>query len=253
MAGRRLFDGRPGKPLLRLVSGVVAAVLRRSPPLSVTRLPEANWVAKSLEGLAPVRAGRFVVHGGHDREPCARTRSPSRSRPDRRFGTGHHGTTAGCLVEIDRVAGSAPIRNALDLGTGSGVLAIAIAKAAKARVVASDIDPLAAKIANENARLNGVGRLVTTIAAAGLGEERDPRPRSLRSDRGQYSGRAAGGAGAVDPAVAGAGWDAYPVRPPAGAAAADRRRLSRAGPPAQAADGARRLADARLRAPAQKG
>ena len=85
------------------------------------------------------------------------------------FGTGHHGTTAACLVEIDRVARQRPIRNALDLGTGSGVLAIAIAKAAKARVVASDIDPLAAKIANENARLNGVGRLVTTIAAAGLG------------------------------------------------------------------------------------
>jgi ribosomal protein L11 methyltransferase len=163
------FDSRPSKALLTKLSGVAAGVLGGVVPvLSVTKLPEINWVAKSLEGLAPVHAGRFVVHGRHDRDGVGTSGWTIEIEAGQAFGTGHHGTTAACLVEIDRVARSRPIRNALDLGTGSGVLAIAIAKAAKARVVASDIDPLAAKIANENAKLNGVGGMVMTIAAAGI-------------------------------------------------------------------------------------
>jgi ribosomal protein L11 methyltransferase len=84
------------------------------------------------------------------------------------FGTGHHGTTAGCLIAIDRVAKARPIRNALDVGTGSGVLAIALAKRAKAHVVASDIDPVATRVAHDNVRLNHVAALVHTLTATGL-------------------------------------------------------------------------------------
>ena len=134
----------------------------------VARLPDTDWVAKSLEGLAPVRAGRFLVHGRHDR---------ARRRPNdiaieieaaEAFGTGHHGTTAGCLLAIDTIARTRPVRNVLDIGTGTGVLAIAVAKRCRAPVLASDIDPIAVRAARANAQANGVGRLVRAIVAAGL-------------------------------------------------------------------------------------
>jgi ribosomal protein L11 methyltransferase len=140
-----------------------------APGFSVGHLPETDWVAKSLAGLRPVAAGRFLVHGSHDR---------ARRRPNtlnieidaaQAFGTGHHGTTAGCLLAIDRLAKTRRIRNGLDIGTGSGVLAIAIAKAAKVPVLASDIDPVAVRIARENIRLNGVARHVRAVTAADLG------------------------------------------------------------------------------------
>ncbi len=148
------FETAPGK-----VERAALARIAGDAKLTVRTLPSTNWVAKSLEGLVPVRAGRFVVHGSHDR---------ARLRANDAFGTGHHGTTTGCLLAIDRIAKARVIRNALDLGTGSGVLAIAIAKRMRAPVVASDIDPVAVNVARENVRLNGCARLVTTVIAAGL-------------------------------------------------------------------------------------
>jgi ribosomal protein L11 methyltransferase len=134
----------------------------------IVPLPDADWVAKSLEGLAPVRAGRFLVHGRHDRDACAANDIGIEIEAGLAFGTGHHGTTTGCLLAIDRLAKERPIRNALDVGTGSGVLAVAIAKRAHARVLASDIDPVAVAVARENVRLNGVAREVRTLVATGL-------------------------------------------------------------------------------------
>jgi ribosomal protein L11 methyltransferase len=134
----------------------------------VETLPDADWVAKSLEGLPPVRAARFVVHGSHDRLKRRANEIGIEIEAGEAFGTGHHGTTAGCLLAIDRVARSRPIGSALDVGTGSGVLAIAIAKAAKARVLASDIDPVAARVARENVKLNGVAAYVTVVTAGDL-------------------------------------------------------------------------------------
>jgi ribosomal protein L11 methyltransferase len=131
-------------------------------------LPETNWVAKSLEGLAPVRAGPFLVHGAHDRNVVKAHDIGIEIEAGMAFGTGHHGTTSGCLIAIDRIARRTKIRRALDLGTGSGVLAIAIARRTKARVVASDIDPVAVAVARQNVRLNGVASRVQTVAAAGL-------------------------------------------------------------------------------------
>jgi ribosomal protein L11 methyltransferase len=135
---------------------------------SFAPLPDANWVAKSLEGLAPVKAGPFIVHGSHDRTKLRPNDIGIEIEAGMAFGTGHHGTTAGCLIAIDRVAKARKIRNALDVGTGSGVLAIALAKRAKAHVVASDIDPVATRVARENVRLNHVAPLVHTLTAAGL-------------------------------------------------------------------------------------
>lgn len=134
----------------------------------IETLPDTDWVAKSLEGLPPVRAARFIVHGSHDRLKRRANEIGIEIEAGEAFGTGHHGTTAGCLIAIDHVARSRPIRSALDVGTGSGVLAIAIAKAAKARVLASDIDPVATRVARENVKLNGVAAYVTVVTAGDL-------------------------------------------------------------------------------------
>jgi ribosomal protein L11 methyltransferase len=128
-----------------------------------------DWVKASLEGLQPVEAGRFVVHGSHDRHRVAGNRIGIEIEAALAFGTGHHGTTRGCLLLLDHVLTVAQPRSVLDLGTGTGVLAIAAAKALRQRVLASDIDRRAAITARDNARLNGAGNLVEAICATGFG------------------------------------------------------------------------------------
>jgi ribosomal protein L11 methyltransferase len=144
------------------------AALARFGRFAIAELPETDWVAKSLEGLKPVSAGRFLVHGRHDRGQLKPNDLGLEIEAGQAFGTGHHGTTAGCLIAIEREAKTRPILNALDVGSGSGVLAIALAKRAKAHVLASDIDPVATKVADENVRLNGVAARVRCITAVGL-------------------------------------------------------------------------------------
>jgi ribosomal protein L11 methyltransferase len=132
-------------------------------------LPDIDWVTKSLEGLKPVRAGRFLVHGSHDRDRRRIGDLPIEIEAGLAFGTGHHGTTAGCLQVLGEVVRREQPRNALDLGTGSAVLAIAVAKLARIPVLATDIDPVAVKVAAENARLNGVEAYVDCVTATGFG------------------------------------------------------------------------------------
>jgi ribosomal protein L11 methyltransferase len=136
-----------------------------------------DWVAKSLDDLPPVRAGRFVVHGAHDRAKLRPNEIGIEIEASMAFGTGHHATTAGCLAALDlwakraRAAGrKGPRQRApamLDVGTGTGVLAIAAAKAARTRAVAGDNDREAVRIALENAKAAGVASLVTVVEAAG--------------------------------------------------------------------------------------
>lgn len=132
-------------------------------------LPDIDWVTKSLEGLKPVRAGRFLVHGGHDRDKVHANDLAIEIEAGLAFGTGHHGTTAGCLETIEKLVRNRRPRRVLDLGTGSAVLAIAVAKLARAPVLATDIDPIAVEVARENARLNGVGAFVRCVTATGFG------------------------------------------------------------------------------------
>jgi ribosomal protein L11 methyltransferase len=163
------FEKSPGEAERQALASAAALVLGADGTgFAVAELPEENWVAKSLHGLKPVRAGRFLVHGRHDRASVKASDIAVEVEAGEAFGTGHHGTTAACLLAIDRVLRSRPIRNALDLGTGTGVLAIAMARAARVPVLASDIDPVASRIAEENARLNGVSGLVRTVTAPGL-------------------------------------------------------------------------------------
>ena len=127
-----------------------------------------DWVKASLEDLVPVRAGRFVVHGQHDRARIPPNKLGIEIEAALAFGTGHHGTTHGCLLLLDQVLRAKSPARMLDLGSGTGVLAIAAAKATRRRVLATDIDPQAAVVARENARLNGVGDLVESICATGF-------------------------------------------------------------------------------------
>lgn len=131
-------------------------------------LPDIDWVTHSLEGLKPVRAGRFFVHGSHDRDKIENDDIAIEIDAGLAFGTGHHGTTAGCLEMIEEIIHGEHPTNALDLGTGSAVLAIAIAKLAPIPVLATDIDPVAITVAAENALKNGVGEHVITATAEGF-------------------------------------------------------------------------------------
>ncbi|RIX98781.1 50S ribosomal protein L11 methyltransferase [Aureimonas flava] len=132
-------------------------------------LPDIDWMAEVLAGLKPVRAGRFLVHGAHDRDKVLPNDLSIEIEAGQAFGTGHHGTTAGCLSAIESVVRRRRPRNALDLGTGSAVLAIAFAKLARRPVLATDIDPVAIAVARENVRANGVSRHVETATATGFG------------------------------------------------------------------------------------
>ena len=125
-----------------------------------------DWVKASLENLVPVPAGRFVVHGAHDRARLPANKLNIEIEAALAFGTGHHGTTRGCLLLLDHLLKRHRPRRVLDLGTGTGVLAIAAAKALRRTVLASDIDAPSVRLARENARLNAAGNFLHVIRAA---------------------------------------------------------------------------------------
>jgi ribosomal protein L11 methyltransferase len=140
--------------------------------LTFSTIAARDWVAASLDGLAPVRAGRLVVHGAHDRTRIRPNETGIEIEAALAFGTGHHGTTRGCLLAFEMLRKQAPdARNwrILDVGTGTGVLAIAAARALHVRVLATDIDPLAVAVARDNARLNRVAPLFAAATASGVG------------------------------------------------------------------------------------
>jgi ribosomal protein L11 methyltransferase len=122
--------------------------------IAVEPLADADWLAMALSGLPPVRAGRFFVYGLHDRG-CAPPNSVNlRIEAGAAFGTGHHGTTVGCLVAFDRLLKRRKFPRVLDVGAGTGVLAIAAARTGSRIVRGTDIDPASVRIAGENARIN---------------------------------------------------------------------------------------------------
>jgi ribosomal protein L11 methyltransferase len=151
------------RELLRLAAGEDAAQA-----VQFDTVEPKDWVKATLDALVPVHSGRFVVHGAHDRAKVAANRLGIEIEAALAFGTGHHGTTRGCLLLLGEVLKAHQPRRVLDLGTGTGVLAIAAAKALHGKVLASDIDALSVKVAAGNARQNGVGPLVQVAWGSGF-------------------------------------------------------------------------------------
>ena len=152
----------------RLAALVREACGGSSPEISFERVAETDWIAASLAGLPPVRVGRFVIHGAHDRGKVKPNQIGIEIEAALAFGTGHHGTTQGCLAAIERALRSQRPLRVLDIGTGTGVLAIAAARVLKRQVIAGEIDPLAVLAAVANARANRAGALVRAIRADGV-------------------------------------------------------------------------------------
>ena len=176
------FRDRPDEDAVRaLVETAAGAQAAQS--LAFETLAPTDWVKKSLAGLVPVDAGRFTVHGAHDRACVRANRIGIEIEAALAFGTGHHGTTRGCLLALNQIVKgrrALPRKGGrqsteprvLDVGTGTGVLAIAAAKTLRRPVLASDIDARAVVIARENARFNRAGAYIEVVHAAGLGRRR---------------------------------------------------------------------------------
>jgi ribosomal protein L11 methyltransferase len=163
------FQAPPDKKALRTLAAAAGPAAAEG--LSFQAVAVKDWVSESLAGLKPVAAGRFIVHGAHHRSRVPVNRIGIEIEAALAFGTGHHGTTRGCLLALDRLhikrGALRPLR-ILDLGTGTGVLAIAAARATRQRVLAIDNDADAVKAARENARVNHAAPLVRVAKADGV-------------------------------------------------------------------------------------
>jgi len=161
------FAASPDQVAVRaLVETTVGADIARA--IVFDSVEAKDWVKASLDDLVPVPAGRFVVHGQHDRARVPNNKLGIEIEAALAFGTGHHGTTRGCLLLLGHVLKERKPNRVLDLGTGTGVLAIAAAKALHKKVLASDIDAASVTVARQNARINGAGHLVRVIHAVGF-------------------------------------------------------------------------------------
>lgn len=157
------FTDVPDRGSLLLLSA-----LHGSRDFVVSRVEDRDWVAQVRRELSPVRAGRFVVHGSHDRAAVGPHQTGLMIEAAMAFGTGHHETTLGCLLALGSIANRRQaVRRVADIGCGTGVLAIAAAKTWRCRAVASDIDPVAVMTARENVRVNGTGPWVRVMRASG--------------------------------------------------------------------------------------
>jgi ribosomal protein L11 methyltransferase len=159
--------------------GVAAAGVGIAQPRPMlAELPETDWLAENRKSFPPVRVGRFYIHRTHHDRPPAGGRIAIRLDASLAFGSGTHASTQGVLLALDALARRHRFRRILDLGTGSGILAIAAAKLWPARVVATDIDPNSARLARENAAANGAAPRIAVHAGPGLRAV----PRGLRFD-----------------------------------------------------------------------
>ncbi|MCA3513784.1 MAG: 50S ribosomal protein L11 methyltransferase [Rhodobacter sp.] len=149
------------------------AMAFRAQPFALSELPETDWVAKVRRELTPVEAGRFFVYGSHDADKVPKGRIALLIEATVAFGTGHHGTTLGCLRALDRLVDEGfAARNVADIGCGTAVLAMAAARVCPGRVIASDIDPVAVDVARANLQVNGLEDRIDCLEAAGFGHPR---------------------------------------------------------------------------------
>lgn len=154
----------PGK---NEIAAAVAEVMRDA-KIEYETLAAKDWIAASLAGLKIVRAGRFAIHGSHDRDRIRPNETGIEIEAALAFGTGHHGTTLGCLRALERLARTQKPKRILDVGTGTAVLAIAAARAFQAPVIATEIDRASVIVAKENVRANRAGGHVATLHTGSL-------------------------------------------------------------------------------------
>jgi ribosomal protein L11 methyltransferase len=161
------FQDPPDEVELRaLIESVVGAETAQA--LAFSTIEERDWVENALAGLQPVRGGRILVHGAHDRARLRANDVGVEIEAALAFGTGHHGTTLGCLLALVEVLKRRRPRHALDVGTGTGVLAIACARLLRQPVACGDIDAVSVATARDNALANGVGPHVRPVLASGV-------------------------------------------------------------------------------------
>ena len=146
----------------------VLAAAFEAKPFVVSELPETDWVAKVKRELAPVEAGRFFVYGSHDADKVPAGSEPLLIEAAMAFGTGHHGTTLGCLSALDKlVSDGVTVNSTIDVGCGTAVLAMGAARIWDHQVLASDIDAVAVEVAEANVRANGLDGRVLCLKATG--------------------------------------------------------------------------------------
>ncbi len=163
-----LFDGPPDVAGLALL-----ARLHGAPDFTVARVEDRDWVAQVRAELTPVEAGRFVVYGSHDRARIPPNRIGLEIEAAEAFGTGHHATTQGCLIALDRLVRRGLVaRRVADIGSGTGVLAMAATSVWPAWAIAGDIDPLATETARANVAANGLAGRVACVTAGGFRHRR---------------------------------------------------------------------------------
>ena len=160
------FATPPDEPAVRdMLRPIVGDLVDATP---FTTVNTRDWVANSLDGLKPVRAGRVLVHGAHDRQVVRINDVSIEIEAALAFGTGHHGTTSGCLLALDAELKKRRPRRGLDVGTGTGILALALAKQIRRKVVAGDIDAVAVEVSAHNARLNHAPQALDLYVAPGV-------------------------------------------------------------------------------------
>lgn len=158
------FEAEPNAATLALLAATFNAR-----PFAVSQLPETDWVAHVKRELAPVEAGRFFVYGSHDADKLPADRTGLLIDAAMAFGTGHHGTTLGCLQAYDRLLTDGVVMDTVaDIGCGTAVLAMAAAKSGAGQVIASDIDPVAVDVAVANLAANSMADAVACVVAAGF-------------------------------------------------------------------------------------
>ena len=155
-----------------MLAAAAAAAHVPVPDVTIEPLPAVDWVAESQKARPPVRAGRFYVFGSHVAGPAPAGTIPIRIDANVAFGTGHHESTEGCLLALDALARTRRPVRPLDLGCGTGILAIAMAKLWPGPVMACDLDEDALRVTRDNAALNGVGSQIRAVRSDGL---RGPR------------------------------------------------------------------------------
>lgn len=163
-----LFDGPPdSQELKRRLILLCALHQTELPKIETARLEQKDWQGQVAQSFPPIRAGRIFVHGAHSKAEVPYGVIPVQVDAGAAFGSGDHGTTRCCLLALDWLAAKRQFARVLDMGCGSGILAIAAAKLWNAEVVASDIDEVAVRVTKDNIRINQVSQHITALVSDG--------------------------------------------------------------------------------------